>query len=92
MYKGKIDKLINEINKIARLKRISYKLENIYEEYDEYIEDYYFMEWLKMSQDGITQIKELNNMLELFEQTLEEIEIAIFRDSKSREYLLFLYP
>ena len=28
MYKGKIDKLINEINKIARLKRISYKLEN----------------------------------------------------------------
>ena len=89
MYKGKIDKLINEINKIARLKRISYKLENIYEEYDEYIEDYYFMEWLRMSQDGITQIKELNNMLELFEQTLEEIEIAIFRDSKSREYLLF---
>ena len=59
MYKGKIDKLINEINKIARLKRISYKLENIYEEYDEYIEDYYFMEWLRMSQDGITQIEEL---------------------------------
>lgn len=70
MYKGKIDKLINEINKIARLKRISYKLENIYEEYDEYdedIEDYYFMEWLRMSQDGITQIEEINNMLELFE-------------------------
>ena len=64
MYKGKIDKLINEINKIARLKRISYKLENIYEEYDEY---YYFMEWLRMSQDGITQIEEINNMLELFE-------------------------
>ena len=34
MYKGKIDKLINEINKIARLKRISYKLEDIYEEYE----------------------------------------------------------
>ena len=75
MYKGKIDKLINEINKIARLKRISYKLENIYEEYDEY---YYFMEWLRMSQDGITQIEEINNMLELFEQILEEIEIAIY--------------
>lgn len=78
MYKGKIDKLINEINKIARLKRISYKLENIYEEYDEYIEDYYFMEWLRMSQDGITQIEEINNMLDLFEQILEEIEIAIY--------------
>ena len=75
MYKGKIDKLINEINKIARLKRISYKLENIYEEYDEY---YYFMEWLRMSQDGITQIEEINNMIELFEQILEEIEIAIY--------------
>ena len=78
MYKGKIDKLINEINKIARLKRISYKLENIYEEYDEFIEDYYFMEWLRISQDGITQIEELNNMLELFEQTLEKLEIAIY--------------
>lgn len=77
-HKGKIDKLINEINKIARLKRISYKLENIYEEYDEYIEDYYFMEWLRMSQDGITQIEEINNMIELFEQILEEIEIAIY--------------
>ena len=63
MYKGKIDKLINEINKIARLKRISYKLENIYEEYDEFIEDYYFMEWLRMSQDGITQIEELNTLI-----------------------------
>ena len=39
MYKGKIDKLINETNKIARLKRISYKLENIYEEYDEYLKN-----------------------------------------------------
>lgn len=75
MYKGKFNKLINEINKIARLKRISYKLENIYEEYDEY---YYFMEWLRMSQDGITQIEEINNMIELFEQILEEIEIAIY--------------
>ena len=78
MYKGKIDKLINEINKIARLKRISYKLENIYEEYDEFIEDYYFMEWIRISQDGITQVEELNNMLELFEQILEEIEIVIY--------------
>lgn len=78
MYKGKIYKLINEINKIARLKRISYKLENIYEEYDEYIEDYYFMEWFRISQDGITQIEEINNMIELFEQILEEIEIAIY--------------
>ena len=34
MYKEKIDKLIKQINKIARLKRISSKLENIYEEYE----------------------------------------------------------
>ena len=78
MYKGKIDKIINEINKIARLKRMEYKLEKICEEYDEYVEDYYFMEWLRMLQDGITQIEELNNMLELFEQILEEIEIVIY--------------
>lgn len=78
MYKGKIEKLINEINKIARLKRMEYKLEKICEEYDEYVEDYYFIEWLRMLQDGITQREELNNMLELFEQILEEIEIAIY--------------
>ena len=36
------------------------------------------MEWLRMSQDGITQVEELNNMLELFEQILEELEIAIY--------------
>ena len=86
MYKGKIDKLINEINKIARLKRISYKLENIYEEYDEFIEDYYFMEWLRMSQDGITQIEELNNMLELFEQILEELKIKHSYSKKGYPY------
>lgn len=78
MEREKITNLINEINKIARLKRIESKLESIYEEYDEFIEDYYFLEWLRMSQDGITQVEELNNMLELFEQTLEEIEIAIY--------------
>lgn len=78
MYKRKINKLINEINKIARLKRMEYKLGKICEEYDEYVEDYYFMEWLKMLQDGITQIEGLNNMLELFEQILEEIEITIY--------------
>lgn len=78
MEREKLSNLINEINKIARLKRILYKLENIYEEYDEYIEDYYFMEWLRMLQDGTTQMEELNNMLELFEQILEEIEIAIY--------------
>ena len=78
MDKGKIDKLIEEINKIARLKRIAVKLEGIYEEYDEFIENFYFLEWLRISQDRITQMEELNNMLELFEQILEEIEISIY--------------
>ena len=34
MYKGKIDKLINEINKIVRLKSILYNLVIIYVEYN----------------------------------------------------------
>lgn len=87
MEREKINNLINEINKIARLKRMSYKLETIFEEYDEYIEDYYFMEWLRMSQDGITQIEELNNMLELFEQILEELEIAIYNAEDKAEII-----
>lgn len=87
MEREKINNLINEINKIARLKRMSYKLETIFEEYDEYIEDYYFMEWLRMSQDGITQIEELDNMLELFEQILEELEIAIYNAEDKAEII-----
>lgn len=87
MEREKINNLINEINKIARLKRMAYKLETIFEEYDEYIEDYYFMEWLRMSQDGITQIEELNNMLELFEQILEELEIAIYNAEDKSEII-----
>lgn len=87
MEREKINNLINEINKIARLKRMTYKLETIFEEYDEYIEDYYFMEWLRMSQDGITQIEELNNMLELFEQILEELEIAIYNAEDKAEII-----
>lgn len=87
MEREKINNLINEINKIARLKRMAYKLETIFEEYDEYIEDYYFMEWLRMSQDGITQIEELNNMLELFEQILEELEIAIYNAEDKAEII-----
>lgn len=87
MEREKINNLINEINKIARLKRMAYKLETIFEEYDEYIEDYYFMEWLRMSQDGITQIEELDNMLELFEQILEELEIAIYNAEDKAEII-----
>ena len=87
MEREKINNLINKINKIARLKRMAYKLETIFEEYDEYIEDYYFMEWLRMSQDGITQIEELNNMLELFEQILEELEIAIYNAEDKSEII-----
>lgn len=87
MEREKINNLINEINKIARLKRMAYKLETIFEEYDEYIEDYYFIEWLRMSQDGITQIEELDNMLELFEQILEELEIAIYNAEDKAEII-----
>ena len=74
MYKGKIDKLINEINKIARLKRISYKLENIYEEYDEYIEDYYFMEWLRMDTEHVTAMQEILDRAEQMGILLAAVE------------------
>lgn len=80
MEKEKFNSLINEINKIARLNILQYKIENIVEEYDEFIEDFYFIEWLRLSTNNYTEKEELNNTLELFEELLEEIEIAIFND------------
>ena len=41
MEKEKLNSLINEINKIARLNILQYKIEKIVEEYDEFIEDFY---------------------------------------------------
>ena len=80
MEKEKFNSLINEINKIARLNILQYKIEKIVEEYDEFIEDFYFIEWLRLSTNNYTEKEELNNTLELFEELLEEIEIAIFND------------
>ena len=80
MYSHADSLLINDINKIARLNILQYKIEKIVEEYDEFIEDFYFIEWLRLSTNNYTEKEELNNTLELFEELLEEIEIAIFND------------
>ena len=71
MEKEKFNSLINEINKIARLNILQYKIEKIVEEYDEFIEDFYFIEWLRLSTNNYTEKEELNNTLELFEELLE---------------------
>lgn len=78
MEREKLSNLINEINKVARLNVIQNKIEKIDEEYDEFIEDFYFIEWMRISTDHTTQKEELNNTMELIEELLEEIEIAIF--------------
>ena len=61
MEKEKLNSLINEINKIARLNILQYKIEKIVEEYDEFIEDFYFIEWLRLSTNNYTEKEELNN-------------------------------
>ena len=71
MEKEKFNSLINEINKISRLNILQYKIEKIVEEYDEFIEDFYFLEWLRLSTNNYTEKEELNNTLELFEELLE---------------------
>ena len=77
MEREKILDLINEINKIARLKYISYKIEEMNEKYDEFIEDFYFIEWLRLATDVGTSLEEVTNTSVLFEELLEELEIAI---------------
>ena len=70
MEKEKFNSLINEINKIARLNILQYKIEKIVEEYDEFIEDFYFLELLRLSTNNYTEKEELNNTLKLFEELL----------------------
>ena len=60
MEKEKFNSLINEINKIARLNILQYKIEKIVEEYDEFIEDFYFIEWLRLSTNNYTEKEEIN--------------------------------
>ena len=76
MEREKILDLINEINKIARLKYISYKIEEMNEKYDEFIEDFYFIEWLRLATDVGASLEEVTNTSVLFEELLEELDIA----------------
>lgn len=79
MIKEKFNNLINEINKIARLNVLLNKIEKFEEEYDEFIEDFYFVDWLRIATDNSTKKEQLNNTVELIQELLEEIEIAIIK-------------
>ena len=48
MEKEKILEIVNEINKIARLNCMYNKIEEIGDNYDEFVEDFYFIEWLQI--------------------------------------------
>ena len=76
MEKEKILEIVNEINKIARLNCITNKIESANEMYDEFVEEFYFIEWLRMTTDVGTSLDEVTNTSVLFEEILEEIEIA----------------
>ena len=47
MDKGIINKVVREINKLARERNIMHEIYNIEENFDEFIEDYYFVNWIK---------------------------------------------
>ena len=66
MEKEKFNSLINEINKIARLNILQYKIEKIVEEYDEFIEDFYFIEWLRLSTNNYTEKEEKSQVQVIF--------------------------
>lgn len=76
MEREKILDLVNEINKIARLKCIYNKIEEMNEKYDEFVEDFYFIEWLRLATDVGASLEEVTNTSVLFEELLEELEIA----------------
>lgn len=77
MEKEKILEIVNEINKIARLNCMYNKIEETGEKYDEFVEDFYFIEWLRMATDLGASLDEVINTSVLFDELLEELEMAI---------------
>lgn len=77
MEKEKILEIVNEINKIARLNCMYSKIEETGEKYDEFVEDFYFIEWLRMATDLGASLDEVINTSVLFDELLEELEVAI---------------
>lgn len=77
MEKEKILEIVNEINKIARLNCMYNIIEEIGEKYDEFVEDFYFIEWLRMATDLGASLDEVINTSVLFDELLEELEMAI---------------
>ena len=77
MEKEKILEIVNEINKIARLNCMYNKIEEIGDNYDKFVEDFYFIEWLRMATDLGASLDEVINTSVLFDELLEELEMAI---------------
>ena len=77
MEKEKILEIVNEINKIARLNCMYNKIEEIGDNYDEFVEDFYFIEWLRMATDLGASLDEVINTSVLFDELLEELEMPI---------------
>lgn len=77
MEKEKILEIVNEINKIARLNCMYNKIEEIGDNYDEFVEDFYFIEWLRMATDLGASLDEVINTSVLFDELLEELEMTI---------------
>lgn len=77
MEKEKILEIVNEINKIARLNYMYNKIEEIGDNYDEFVENFYFIEWLRMATDLGASLDEVINTSVLFDELLEELEMDI---------------
>ena len=73
MEKEKILEIVNEINKIARLNYMYNKIEEIGDNYDEFVENFYFIEWLRMVTDLGASLDEVINTSFLFDELLEEL-------------------
>ena len=83
MEKEKILEIVNEINKIARLNCMYSKIEEIEDNYDEFVEDFYFIEWLRMATDLGASLDEVINTSVLFDELLLNLRKA--QDSKKIE-------
>ena len=87
MDKGIINKVVREINKLARERNIMHEIYNIEENFDEFIEDYYFVNWIQRNYEDeykefIFNVQEAEDRLddiieEQIEKTMKMINVMI---------------
>ena len=85
--KKNVSELILMINKLEYLKRIQKKNEELIEDADEYIENFYFERWAKQESEELIQIDEIDNINDILFELADELEFVIESIEKKIKFI-----